>query len=68
MMDVVLSAVMLAALALIAGAAFLWRRNGGPSKQVWLMLLLAAVMVVNVLVWTVPDSSGNSPMNAAAQS
>lgn len=64
-MDLVLSTVMLAAISLIAGALFLWRR-GGASKQVWLMLLLAIVMIVNVLIWTVPDASGTAPVNRAA--
>jgi hypothetical protein len=57
-MNLVLSVVMLAALALVAGAVFLWRR--GVRKQAGLMLLLAAVMVVNVLIWTVPDSGGRT--------
>jgi hypothetical protein len=65
-MDLVLSVVMLAAIALLGGAVFLWRR-GGASKQVWLMVLLALVMIVNVLIWTVPDSSGTAPLNRAAE-
>ena len=64
-MDLILSIVMLAAIALLAGAVFLWRR-GGAGKQVWLMLLLAVVMIVNVLIWTVPDASGTAPVNRAA--
>jgi hypothetical protein len=64
-MDVILSVVMLAALALLAGAAFLWRR-GSARKQAGLMLLLAVVMIVNVLIWTVPDSSGIAPLERAA--
>jgi hypothetical protein len=64
-MDLVLSIVMLAAVALLAGALFLWCR-GGASKQVWLMLLLALVMIANVLIWTLPDASGTAPVERAA--
>lgn len=61
-MDTVLSIVVLAAVALVGGAAWLWRR-GGTSKQVWLMLLLAMVMIVNVLIWTLPTSDGAAPVD-----
>jgi hypothetical protein len=64
-MDLVLSVVVLAAIALVAGAIWLWRR-GGATKQVWLMLLLAVVMIVNVLIWTLPDSGGTAPLDRAA--
>ena len=56
-MDVILSIVMLTAVAPAAGALFLWRRQGA-GKQVWLMLLLAVVMIVNVLIWTLPTTGG----------
>ncbi|MBO9518683.1 MAG: hypothetical protein J7493_11505 [Porphyrobacter sp.] len=65
-MDIVLSLVMLATLVLIGGAIFLWRR-GGAQKQVWLMLLLAVVMIVNLLIWMLPDSSGTAPVDHAAE-
>lgn len=64
-MDLVLSIVMLAAVAMLAGAAWLWRR-GAPFKQVGLMLVLAVVMIVNVLIWTIPDGSGVTPVERAA--
>ena len=57
-MGTVLSVVMLAALALVAGAIYLWRREA--RKQAGLMLVLAMVMIVNVLIWTVPDSAGTT--------
>jgi hypothetical protein len=63
-MDGVLSLVMLIALALVAGAVVLWRR--GVRRQASLMVLLAMVMIVNVLIWTVPDSSGTSPIERDA--
>lgn len=64
-MDLILSLVMLTAVALIAGAVFQWRRGG--RRQAGLMLVLAAVMIANVLIWTVPDSSGTAPIERAAR-
>ena len=64
-MGTVLSVVMLAALALLAGALFLWRR-GGAAKQAGLMVVLAVVMIVNVLIWTLPDRGGTAPIERAA--
>lgn len=61
-LDTVLSILVLAAVALVIGAAALWRR-GGQAKQVWLMLLLAAIIVGNILIWTVPDSMGKAPVS-----
>lgn len=61
-MTLVLSIVMLAAGALIVGAIVLWRR-GVPPKQPLLMLLLAAIAIVNVLIWTLPDASGDAPLD-----
>ena len=63
-MDAVLSVVALAALALVAGAICLWRR--GVRKQAGLMLVLAGVMIVNVLIWTLPGSGGTAPIDRAA--
>ena len=51
--------MMLAALALGAGAVFLWRR--GERKRPALMALLVVVFVVNVGIWTLPDASGEAP-------
>ena len=65
-MDTVLSVVALAALALVAGAIYLWRR-GDMRKQAGLMLVLAVVMIVNVLIWTLPDGSGTAPIDRAAE-
>ena len=61
-LDTVLSILVLAAIALVIGAAALWRR-GGQARQVWLMLLLAAIIVGNILIWTVPDSAGKAPVS-----
>ncbi|BBC73748.1 conserved hypothetical protein [Altererythrobacter sp. B11] len=63
-MNAILSVLMLVAGALVIGAIYLWRK-GGPRRQVWLMLILAMVMVVNVLIWTVPDADGTAPLDRA---
>ena len=65
-MDLILSILVLAALVMIAGAIFLWRRDG-MKKQVWLMLLSAAVMIANVLIWTLPNKDGTAPIDRAAE-
>lgn len=59
MVDIVLSLVMLAALALVAGAFVLWRRTGEKEKPA-LMVVLAIIAVGNVLIWTLPDETGRS--------
>ena len=60
-MDTVLSVVALSALALVAGAIYLWRR--GQRQKAGLMLVAAVVMIVNVLILTVPDSTGSAPID-----
>jgi hypothetical protein len=65
-MDAVLSVVVLTAIALVGGAIFLWRR-GDALKQAVLMLVLAVVMIVNVLIWTIPQSDGTAPIDRAAE-
>jgi ABC-type transport system involved in cytochrome c biogenesis permease subunit len=66
MMNLVLSVMMLAAFALLAGAVVLWRR--GVRRQAGLMVLLAVVAIVNVLIWTVPDAAGEAPVDRLDQS
>ena len=61
MTDIVLSIVMLAALALVAGAVVLWRRTR-QVKQPALMVLLAVIAVLNVLIWTIPTQTGEAPI------
>ena len=58
-MDIAISLLVLTAIALVLGAVALFRR-GGYRKQAVLMLVLAAVMAVNVVIWTVPTQEGNS--------
>lgn len=57
--DTVLSVLVLACLGLLLGAFALWRR-GGQRKQVWLMLVLAAVVAGNIAIWIAPGSSGKT--------
>lgn len=57
--DTVLSLLVLVCLALLLGAYALWRR-GGPRKQIWLMLALAAVVAGNIAIWVVPGTGGKA--------
>ncbi|MBB3033316.1 hypothetical protein [Alteriqipengyuania lutimaris] len=61
MLDIVLSLLVLAALLLIGGAVILFRR--GFRKQAGLMVVAALVALMNVAIWTIPDSSGTSPVD-----
>ena len=65
-MNIILSLVMLAAFALVAGAIYFWRRTG-ELKQPALMVVLALVMIANVLIWTLPDASGDAPIDQVDQ-
>lgn len=61
MTEIVLSIVMLAVLALLAGAFVLWRRTGEVRNPA-LMVLLAVIAIVNVLIWTLPTAGGEAPI------
>jgi hypothetical protein len=63
--DLALSLLMLAALGLIGGAVLRWRREG-PGRNVWLMLIAAAVMLANVAIWVIPGPDGAAPIDHAA--
>lgn len=63
MLDAALSLMMLAAIALVGGAVFLLRR--GERKRPVLMLTLAGIMVVNLIIWTLPDRTGTTLKSAA---
>ncbi|MBB4612030.1 hypothetical protein [Novosphingobium taihuense] len=63
MLDAALSLMMLAAIALVGGGVFLLRR--GERKRPVLMLTLAGIMVVNLIIWTLPDRSGSTLAGAA---
>jgi hypothetical protein len=60
-MNALLSVLVLAAIALFAGAFVMWRK-GAPPKQPLLMVAAAVVMLINVLIWTLPDASGEAPI------
>ena len=62
MLDIVLSLVVLAAVALLAGAWFAWKR--GHAKQAGLMVLLAVVALLNIAIWVAPIESGEAPLDA----
>jgi carbon starvation protein CstA len=57
-MDLVLSLVMLAAVALLAGAVVLFRR--GLRKQPALMVVLSAILLANALIWSIPNERGQT--------
>ena len=59
MAGTMLSIVMLGAILLIIGAV-LFRR--GQRRQAGLMVVAALVALANVAIWTIPDSSGNAPV------
>ena len=62
-LDLVLSILVLTALALVCGAVVLWRRR--QRQQALLMLVLAGVMAVNVGIWVLPDEAGEAPIGQA---
>ena len=65
-METILAVLVLTSIALVGGAIVLWRRDEA-RKQAVLMLVLALVMIVNVLIWALPQSSGTAPMDRAAE-
>lgn len=65
MFDMIMSIIVLAAIALVIGAVALWRK--GMNKQAGLMLILAVVMAVNVAIWLVPTENGQSPAELAQE-
>lgn len=62
-MALILSILMLGALALSAGTVVLWRR--GDRRKAGLMAVAALVAAGNVALLTVPLSDGRSPASAA---
>ena len=57
----VLSIMVLTAIALVAGAIYLWRK-GASRLQIALMLILAAVMAANVAIWAMPGEGNLAPL------
>ena len=61
MTNLILSALMLAGAALLAGGIYVLRK-GINRKQGWLMLVAAAVMFANVAIWSIPVPENNLPV------
>ncbi len=54
--NIALSIAMVAVFALAAGGIYLWTKRGDRQRGL-LMLAAALVILVNVLIWTVPNPS-----------
>lgn len=65
MFDLVISIILLSAIALAIGAFVLWRK--GITRQAMLMGVLAFVMFANVAIWLVPMADGEAPIEAAQE-
>ena len=63
-MDSILSILVLTAIALFAGAVFLWNREGSRKRAV-LMLVLVAVIAANVAILSIPVGDGPAPAGQA---
>ncbi len=64
MVNVLLSAAMVAVFALVYAAIRIWLREGF-SKKPLLMIIAATVIFANIVIWAVPDERGNSLLNEA---
>lgn len=65
MFDLIVSLVILAAMALLAGAFVLYRK--GIVRQALLMGVLALVMIANAAIWLIPTADGESLADSAAR-
>ncbi len=61
MSDLILSVLMLAGTALLAGGVFVLRK-GVNKRQGWLMLVASAVMFANVAIGMIPVPDSNQPV------
>ena len=59
-LDLILSILVLATIALLFGAVVAWRK--GARQKAVLMAILAVVTAVNVAILAVPGSSGEPPL------
>ena len=65
MSNLILSVLMLAGAALLAGGVYMLRK-GVNRKQGWLMLVAAAVMFANVGIWSIPVPERDQPVAATS--
>ena len=63
--DWILSLAVLAAMALLAGAIFLWRRPGERRRAI-LMAVAALVVLMNVAIWSLPEPRTTDGSGASA--
>lgn len=64
MSELILSILMIAGAALLAGGIYVLRK-GINNKQGLLMLVAAAVMFANVGIWMIPTPESNQPIAPA---
>ncbi|GIX18841.1 MAG: hypothetical protein KatS3mg120_0517 [Erythrobacter sp.] len=64
MIDLVLSLVMLAALALVAGAFVLWRRTGAAKAAAADVAAGRDCPASMCVIWTLPTPGGEAPVSA----
>ncbi|VWX56927.1 hypothetical protein [Sphingorhabdus sp. 109] len=62
MSDLILSILMLAGTALLAGGVYILYK-GTNKKQGLLMLVAAGVMFANVGIWLIPTPENNQPLS-----
>lgn len=62
MSDLILSILMLAGVALLAGGIYVLRK-GVNKKQGWLMLLASAIMFANAGIGMIPIPEANQPVS-----
>ena len=62
MTSLILSLLMLAGAALLAGGIYMVRK-GINKRQGWLMLVADAVMFANVGIWSIPVPQSNQPVS-----
>ncbi|WP_066555618.1 hypothetical protein [Croceicoccus bisphenolivorans] len=65
MSDIVLSLLVLGALAMLGGGWIAWKK--GDRKRAVLMVIAAAVMALNVAIWTIPTPEDTSLTEAARE-
>lgn len=65
-MDLIMSVLMLASLALFVGGLYLVVKRD-QRKQGGLMMLAAVIMVVNIALWMIPMENSGSPIDQLSE-